>query len=79
MSLTLSILRGAACVVALAAPGAAAFAQDITLRMHQFLPAQSVIPAQVLDVWADKVEQDSGGRIEIERYPSMQQIGRAHV
>ncbi|MBB05468.1 MAG: C4-dicarboxylate ABC transporter [Pseudooceanicola sp.] len=76
MSLTLSILRGVACVVALAAPGAAAFAQDITLRMHQFLPAQSVIPAQVLDVWADKVEQDSGGRIEIERYPSMQLGGR---
>lgn len=76
MSLTFSILRGVACVVALAAPGAAAFAQDITLRMHQFLPAQSVIPAQVLDVWADKVEQDSGGRIEIERYPSMQLGGR---
>ncbi|MGR3549781.1 TRAP transporter substrate-binding protein [Pseudooceanicola sp.] len=76
MSLTLSILRGVACVVALAAPGAAAFAQDITLLMHQFLPAQSVIPAQVLDVWADKVEQDSGGRIEIERYPSMQLGGR---
>lgn len=47
-------------------------AQEVTLRLHQFLPAQSVVPAQILDVWADNVEAASGGRIEIERYPSMQ-------
>lgn len=49
-----------------------ATAQDVTLRLHQFLPAQSTVPAQILDVWADKVEADSDGRIKIERYPSMQ-------
>ncbi|MCW1930957.1 TRAP transporter substrate-binding protein [Pararhodobacter zhoushanensis] len=49
----------------------AATAQEFTLRMHQFLPAQANVPRDVLDVWADNVERDSGGRIEIERYASM--------
>ena len=50
----------------------AAVAQEVTLRLHQFLPATSVVPAEILDVWADKVEADSDGRIEIQRFPSMQ-------
>lgn len=49
-----------------------AMAQEVTLRLHQFLPAQANVPALVLDVWADQVEEASGGRIEIERFPSMQ-------
>ena len=52
--------------------GSSAAAQEVTLRLHQFLPAQSVVPAQVLDVWADNVEKDSGGRIKVNRFPSMQ-------
>lgn len=47
-------------------------AQEVTLRLHQFLPPQANVPVQILDVWADKVEADSGDRIKIERYPSMQ-------
>ncbi len=39
--------------------------------MHQFLPAQANVPRLVLDVWADNVERDSGGRIRVERYASM--------
>lgn len=53
-----------------------AFAQDVTLKLHQFLPAQANVPKYVLDVWADKVEKESGGRIKIERYPSMQLGGK---
>ncbi|WP_418595930.1 TRAP transporter substrate-binding protein [Ponticoccus sp. (in: a-proteobacteria)] len=49
-----------------------AMAQEVTLTLHQFLPAQANVPKQVLDVWADNVEEASEGRIEIERYPSMQ-------
>lgn len=52
--------------------GASAQAQEVTLKMHQFLPAQANVPSLVLDVWADKIEADSDGRIKIERYPSMQ-------
>ncbi len=51
---------------------APAFAQEVTLRLHQFLPPQANVPKLVLDVWADNVEAASEGRIEIERYPSMQ-------
>ena len=44
--------------------------------MHQFLPPQANVPKLILDVWADKVEADSKGRIKIERYPSMQLGGK---
>ncbi len=63
-------LLGATAVSAMAATGA--FAADVTLRMHQFLPAQANVPKKVLDVWADKIEAESDGRIEIQRFPSMQ-------
>ncbi len=62
-------IAGAAALALCAAP---AFAQEVTLRMHQFLPPQANVPRLVLDVWADKVEAASGGRIKVERYGSMQ-------
>ncbi|WP_187430560.1 Solute-binding protein [Roseobacter fucihabitans] len=55
---------------------APAMAQEVTLRLHQFLPPQANVPKLVLDVWADSVEEDSGGRIKVERYPSMQLGGK---
>ncbi len=51
---------------------APAVAQEVALRLHQFLPPQANVPKLVLDVWADNVEAASEGRIKIERYPSMQ-------
>ncbi len=56
--------------------GTAALAQEVTLNLHQFLPAQANVPKLVLDVWADNVEAASDGRIKIDRYPSMQLGGR---
>ena len=47
-------------------------AQEVTLRLHQFLPPQSAVPAYILDPWADAIEAASNGRIEIQRFPSMQ-------
>ncbi|OAN77609.1 C4-dicarboxylate ABC transporter [Jannaschia sp. EhC01] len=67
---TLMTALGTVAVGAMVASGA--MAQEVTLRLHQFLPAQANVPTLVLDVWADQVEEASGGRIEIERYPSMQ-------
>tara|TARA_R110000787_G_scaffold103714_5_gene210326 strand:- start:325 stop:1365 length:1041 start_codon:yes stop_codon:yes gene_type:complete len=64
-------LAGAA-ALAMGLSAAPAMAQDVTLRLHQFLPPQANVPKLVLDVWADKVEADSEGRIKVERYPSMQ-------
>lgn len=49
-----------------------AMAQEVTLRLHQFLPPQATIPAKAIQPWIDKVEADSNGRIKIEHYPSMQ-------
>lgn len=49
-----------------------AMAAEVTLRMHQFLPAQANVPKYVLDVWADRIQEQSNGRIEIQRFPSMQ-------
>lgn len=61
---------GGVAIAALAAGGA--LAQEVTLKLHQFLPAQANVPALILDVWADNVEEASGGRIQIDRFPSMQ-------
>lgn len=68
--------RGVAAGAMLAAMSTASFAQEVTLKMHQFLPAQAAAPKLILDVWADKVEKQSGGKIKIERYPSMQLGGK---
>lgn len=48
-----------------------ASAQEFTLKLEHFLPAQANVPRLVLDVWADNVEEDSGGRIKVERYAAM--------
>lgn len=75
---TLMGLIGGAAVAAMATGFGAtsALAQEVTLKLHQFLPAQANVPKLVLDVWADNVEKDSGGRIKVERYPSMQLGGK---
>ncbi|MEM9343825.1 MAG: TRAP transporter substrate-binding protein [Pseudomonadota bacterium] len=52
--------------------GSAAIAQEVTLKLHQFLPPQATVPSKILDVWIADVEEASGGRIEIEHYPAMQ-------
>lgn len=63
-----------AVLAALVATGASA--QEVTLKLHHFLPAQANVPRLVLDVWADKVEAASAGRIKIDRFPTMQLGGR---
>lgn len=51
-------------------------AQTSTLRFHQMLPPQATIPAQAIKPWAEKVEKESGGRIKVQLFPSMQLGGR---
>ena len=63
-----SILFGA---TALAFSASGAMAQEVTLNMHQFLPAQANVPKLILSVWADRIEAESEGRIKIERFDSM--------
>ncbi|MBO9412628.1 MULTISPECIES: TRAP transporter substrate-binding protein [unclassified Ruegeria] len=56
--------------------GTVANAAEYEFNLQSFLPAQATIPSKIIDVWADKIEEDSGGRIEITRYPSMQLGGK---
>lgn len=55
----------------------AAVAQEHTLRVHSFSSPTSLDHTAHLDRWAEKVEQDSGGRIAVEVYPAMQLGGKA--
>lgn len=68
----LSLTAGAVAAAGLALSSSVATAQEVTLRLHQFLPAQANVPKLVLDVWADNVEESSEGRIKVDRFPSMQ-------
>jgi len=47
-------------------------APQVTLRLQQQLPAAAPVPKNFLEPWAKKIETESGGRIKIELYPSMQ-------
>jgi TRAP-type C4-dicarboxylate transport system substrate-binding protein len=51
-------------------------AQDVTLRIHHFLPAPAPVPKNFITPWAEKVAKDSGGKVKVEVYPSMQLGGR---
>lgn len=63
------MLGGALAAMMLA--GAAA-AQEVTMRVHQMLPAQATIPKFAIEPWAKAIEEESGGRLKFELYPAMQ-------
>lgn len=63
-------------LVAGAALGGAAMAQEVTLRLHQFLPPPAPIPAQILKPWAAGIEEASDGRLTIEHFDAMSLGGR---
>lgn len=71
MLLRRTMLAGACATLITALTPVSAIAQEITLKLEHFLPAQANVPRLILDVWADNVEKDSGGRIKVERYPAM--------
>lgn len=68
-------MTGAAVILSTVLSGAA-LAQDVVLKLHQFLPPQAPIPATVLIPWMEKVEAESDGRIGFEHYPAMQLGGK---
>ena len=69
----MNIAAGAALALGIAS---AATAADYEYNLQSFLPAQATIPADIIDVWADRVEAASGNRIKINRFPSMQLGGK---
>ena len=73
MKFTHKFLLGA---FASAAFAQAALAADVTLRFHQMLPPQATIPAKAIVPWGQKVEKESGGRIKVQNFPTMQLGGK---
>jgi TRAP-type C4-dicarboxylate transport system substrate-binding protein len=73
LNFALSALTLAAAISAW--PGAGV-AQNVTLRIHHFLPAPAPVPKNFITPWAEKVAKESGGKLKVEIYPSMQLGGR---
>jgi TRAP-type C4-dicarboxylate transport system substrate-binding protein len=65
------ILLGAA---ALAAPALvrSAKAQELTLRLHHFLPPVANVHRHFLMPWAQKIQAESDGKLRVQIFPSMQ-------
>ncbi|MEX0758024.1 MAG: TRAP transporter substrate-binding protein, partial [Tistlia sp.] len=72
-----TLLAGAALVATVAAGKAeTASAADYEFKLHHFLGPTSPAHAKMLEPWAQRVEEASGGRVEIELYPSMSLGGK---
>ncbi|MEZ5674695.1 MAG: TRAP transporter substrate-binding protein [Thalassovita sp.] len=52
------------------APGLAA-AQEVTLRLHQFLPPPATVPKHIIKPWAARIEEATGGKVKFEHYDAM--------
>lgn len=52
-------------------------AEEVTLRLHTFLPPVANPVKHFMIPWAQKVEADSKGRIKVQVYPAMQLGGKA--
>lgn len=48
-----------------------AMAQEVTLRLHQFLPPPAPVPKLILKPWGEQLKEASGGRIEIQHFDAM--------
>jgi TRAP-type C4-dicarboxylate transport system substrate-binding protein len=69
-------LTGAA-IAALTFSAGAAMSQEITLRMHTFIPPVANPGKTFLAPWAKKIEADSNGRLKIQPFWAMQLGGKA--
>jgi TRAP-type C4-dicarboxylate transport system substrate-binding protein len=63
----IGVLAGS--VAAIAATGA--MAQEYTFNLHHFLGATAPAQTAMLEPWARRVEENSGGRVKIEIFPAM--------
>ncbi|WP_132297940.1 TRAP transporter substrate-binding protein [Marinobacterium mangrovicola] len=59
----------------LASPSFSAEA-EYTFKLHHFLPPMSMAHSKFLQPWAEKIEAESDGRIDIELFPAMQLGGK---
>lgn len=71
-----TILKGAMTALFLAGTSSAAFAQDVTIRIHHFMSEKAPLHSKMLVPFAENVAKASDGRIAIELFPSMSLGGR---
>jgi len=77
MPLTLSPFRTTALALLASLAAASAAAEPITLRFQHFVSPNSANPKYFIEPWAEKVEAESDGRLQIEIFPFMQLGGAA--
>jgi len=51
-------------------------AQEVTLTVHHFLSARAPTQVAFIEPWAERIEEQSDGRIHVEIFPSMSLGGR---
>ena len=66
-----SLIVGALTLAPMALSGGSALAAEVTLKLHHFLPAESVVHERFLKRWSEKIAEESDGRIEIRIFPDM--------
>ncbi len=49
-----------------------AMGQQVTLKVHHFLPPASSAQVKLIQPWCDKIARESGDRLKCQIYPSMQ-------
>ncbi len=71
MTIRRSFLLIASAVLGLAATSPAS-AQQVTLKVHHFLPGTSNVHNNIIRAWCDKIAKESGDRLKCQIYPAMQ-------
>lgn len=66
-----------AILLTLAAGSAPICAQEVRLKAHHMLPPVAPGHSMMLAPWVEQVEADSGGRLQVDIYPSMHLGGQA--
>jgi TRAP-type transport system periplasmic protein len=65
-------LAGAAVAAPVVLRFSRAQAAEVTLKLHHFLPPVAPAHVRLFQPWADKVQAESNGRIEVRIFPAMQ-------
>lgn len=64
-------------LAALLASSLPVLAQEVTLKVHHFLPPTSTAHVKLITPWCDRLAKESGGKLKCQIYPSMQLGGTA--
>jgi TRAP-type C4-dicarboxylate transport system substrate-binding protein len=67
-----SLARAGVLTSVLAAVAPLSSAQEITLKVHHFLSAQSPAHTRLITPWCDKITKESAGKLKCQIYPSLQ-------